>query len=1100
MNTIILNLTTTNFMNLTIRLKRALMLTAVSAIAMASYAQSTVKGTVKDANGEPIVGVSVIVKGTGTGVITDIDGNYSIPNVKQGQSLTFSSIGFASQEIKIGGGKTTFNVTLSEDNKSLDEVVVIGYGTVKRRDLTGAVASVSGEKLAANPVSNVAEALAGQLPGVSVTSQDGRPGGTVSIRVRGGGSITQSNEPLYIVDGVQVSTIEDIAADNIESIDVLKDAASTAIYGARGANGVILITTKSGHEGTPTVKYNMYYQMKKIPEVLETLDAYDFVYNTWAYATAYNSKYGDGVAKYYGLGAQYGNHLDEYMNQSAHNYMEDVMQTSTSWNHDLSLSGGTAKTKYYTSVNYMDSEGIRINTGMSRWAANFKLDQQITKTLKANIDLRYTEMKFEGTKFDVSTSAYRYHPIDNPLGEKMEDGYPDSSGFGLGQQNVVPGTDPVSQINNYDAVTSRQRLRARFGLNWQVIKGLTANSELTLSRNWKESKTWSGPDKNFEAYSKAVLEKGDGYNVRWTSTLNYDFSEILKSEKHNLSMLLGNEVLASKSNTMSITGQDYPVEFGMDDAFGMINQTTTKYPDSHKYEIGTPDHTLSWFGRVNYSLLGRYLLTATFRADGSSKFAPNHRWGYFPAAAAAWRISDEPFMEGASEWLHNLKLRLSYGESGNDGINSSLWKETWKQSTEIKLGVTIPVFYPGEMMANPDLKWETTISRNVGLDFGFLGNKIYGSLDVYWNSTKNILMKVPCDASTGYFYQYQNVGETSNKGFELAIGADILRTKDWSVRVNATYNYNKNSIEKVNKNALADTNTDWGSTMKQPYYDYLIREGQPVGAIYGYQSAGWYTVDDFNYDPATKVWTLKPGVPDFGINTGYANPGLKPAEGQTAIPGMPKFVNQNPDEDNVVNSDDVTCIGEAMAKHTGGFNINARYKQIDFALGFTYQIGGKVYNGNAMHSMYGDKDTKLGTTRLAFVAEAWKYYDVQNGELVLCDTPESLAALNSNTAYPSYYNEYGIVNSMFVEDASYLRLNTLTIGYTFPKTWLKHVGLHNARVYFTGANLFCITGYSGLDPDINTKPGGNNGFPVPNYDYLSYPKARSFTFGLNVTF
>ena len=1075
-------------MNLKEMARKAFSTMLLSMVCAVAFAQ-TATGVVKDKTGEPMIGVNVLVKGTTNGTITDFDGNFTIPDVPGNATLVVSYIGYLTKEVKAGQNLT---IVLEEDNKTLDEVVVIGYGTVKRRDLTGAVASVTGEKLAANPVANVAQALQGQLPGVSVIAQDGRPGASMSIRVRGGGSITQSNDPLFIVDGVQVNSIDDIPADNIESIDVLKDAASTAIYGARGANGVILVTTKGGSEGKVSVKYNMYYQIKENPELLETMNAYDHVYNTWAYATAYMETHGDNVAKYYGLGSKYGNHLNEYKNVAAHNYINDLMQTASTWNHDLSLSGGNDKTKFYASVNYMDDEGIRVQSGFKRWSGNFKLTQKINKKLTADFDLRYTETELYGSSFGNATSAYQYRPIDNPLGSG------DAGNLGNGSNNVDLVNSPLNILDNSKYVKNNYRIRGRGALTWNVIKGLTAKTELSLNRNWSETKTWNHALTEND-YSNAKLNKGDGYGVRWASTLNYEVQGL--GEDNNLSFLVGNEMLASKSNSTEIYGFDYPHFFTMEDAFGLISNTN--YSANHgkdyfSHNVGTPEKTISWFGRANYSYKGKYLLTATFRADGSSKFAPNNRWGYFPAAAAAWRISDEAFLEDAREWLDNLKLRLSYGTSGADNISSSLWKETWKTSQKTIDGEQVTIYIPGDLKANPDLKWETTISRNIGVDFGFWNNRLRGSLDFYFNTTKNILMKVPTDPSSGYSWQFQNVGETSNKGFELALGADIVRSKDFNLSVNLTYNYNKNNVEELLEGFNTDTNTGWGSTMRKPAYDYIIREGMPVGTIQGFKTIGYYTIDDFDYKDGK--YYLKPGIPDNTL-TNYAQrvaDELRPS-GQYAFPGAIKFANVNGDD--VVDEGDATVVGECMPKHTGGFTLSGNWKAIDFSASFTYQIGGDIYNANSMHSMMGNKDTSFGQNRLAFIADCYKYYDVDaNGDLVLVTEPAALAKLNENTKYASSFCEYGLTTSDFIEDASYLRLNTLTVGYTFPKTWMKKVGIQNARVYFTGNNLFCLDGYSGIDPDVNTGSGGSNGFPTPSYDYQSYPKSRTYTFGVNLTF
>lgn len=1075
--------------------KKAMTTLFLSMFCLVAFAQNqTIAGSVKDELGEPMIGVSVQVVGTTTGSITDLDGNFSLQAPADGK-IQVSFIGYVTQVIDVKG-QQRIDVTMAEDAANLDEVVVIGYGTVKRRDLTGSVASVSGDKLLANPVANVAQALQGQLPGVSVTSQDGRPGAGMSIRIRGGGSITQSNDPLFIVDGVQVSSIDDIAADNIESIDVLKDAASTAIYGARGANGVILVTTKGAKEGRATVKYNAYYQIKENPEKLEVLDAYDYVFSTWAYATAYGETYGKGAAKYFGLGSANGNHLNEYKNVSSHNYVDDIMRTAGTWSHDLSLSGGNDKTKYYASVNYMDDEGIRINSGYSRWNANIKVDQKISEKLSFNADVRYTETQIVGTRFDMATSAFGFRPIDNPLGDPEH-----TAGLGQGSPNVELDQSPLAAIQNSDRIAKIHRINARGDLTWYVLKGLMAKTELSLGRNWNETKEWNGYYIG-NPVSSAKLNKKDGYNVRWATTLNYEVQGL--GDDHSLSFLAGNEVLSSKQNETLIEGYDYPYEFTMDDAFGMIHMTNMHKDhgkDIFKNTIGTPSHTTSWFGRANYSWQGRYLLTATFRADGSSKFAPSHHWGYFPAGAAAWRISDEAFMESSRNWLDNLKLRLSLGTSGADNIDPSLWRETWLSETIAVDGKQVPIFRPGDMQGNPDLKWETTVSRNVGLDFAFLKSKIRGSIDAYWNTTKDILMKVPVDASAGYSYQFQNVAQTSNKGIELALGVDFVRTKDFNLGLNMTYNYNLNNVDKLNDKALADTNTNWGSSMRRPTYDYIIREGQPVGTIQGFQSNGFYTVDDFNYDAATGVYTLKDGIPDIQTIVNYptdAAKAFKIPAGQTAFPGVVKFADT--DGSGTVDDDDKTIIGRAMPKHTGGFTFNGNWKGLDFSAGFTYQIGGDIYNANAMHSMMGNKDNNLGANRLSLVNDCYRIYDIDtNGDLFVVTDPDALNAMNKNAKHALNYSEYGITTSEFIEDASYLRLQNLTVGYTLPTSLTRKVGVQNLRFYFTGSNLFCITGYSGLDPDVNTRPDAN-GFPTPNYDYNAYPKARTYTFGLNLTF
>lgn len=1053
----------------------------------AAFAQSITKGKVVDASGEPVIGASVLVPGTTTGTVTDMDGNFEL-RVEPGTRLEVSSIGYSSVIVTAA---PTLNITLQEDTTFLDDVVVIGYQTVKRRDLTGAVSSVTGNDIAAVPVASAAQALQGKLPGVTVTSGDGRPGGSTSIRVRGGNSITQSNDPLFIVDGVTVSNIDDIPADNIESIDVLKDAASTAIYGARGANGVVLVTTKGGKEGKAVVRYGMYYQLSENPRMLDVLDAQDAVYWAWAYSTAYSGS--EAVAEYYGLGSKFGNHYADYANVKAHNYMNDVLRPSNSWNHDISLSGGTSTTTYYASVNYIDNQGIRINSGFKRWNANLKLSQKIGKSLTADIDVRYGQTGSHGMRVNNSSEVYKFRPIDNPLGTG------DPNLFNEGASGADLAYNPLNSINNKENITSRQNLRATGGLTWRIIDGLIAKSELSLSRNYSETKNWDSGDYVGDAYSMADLSLGRGTGLRWSNTVNYTVP--IKNDNHSLNILAGYEVLSSESTTSRMRGAGFPQGFTMDDAFGMINMSDSSLgQDLFTNTLGIPSHTVSYFGRLNYGLMGgRYLFTATFRADGSSKFAPNHRWGYFPAAAAAWHISDEPFMENTKTWMDDLKLRLSYGTSGADNIDASLWQETWNTSNITIDGEVVTGYVPGSLLSNPDLKWETSVSRNVGLDFSFLKSRIRGSLDAYWNTTKDILMRIPVDATTGYSYQYGNVGQTSNKGVELAVNAVLVQKRDWGLSLGFTYAFNKNNVDALADGATVDTHTGWGSTMRVPYMDYLVRVGQPVGIVQGFDVIGYYTVDDF--DIVDGKYKLKDGIPGLDksiFNYAQGMDALKYDTDEGAFPGALKIADTN--KDGTITGDDATIIAQMMPKHTGGFNLSGNWKNLDFSANFSYQLDGKVYNANAMHSMMGNKTNSYGQNKLAYVNDSWRAYNVNaSGDLYLVTDPAELRTLNANAKYAVPFAEYGIVTSTFIENAAYLRLNTLTIGYTLPQKWMEAIHINRIRAYATIGNLFVLSSYSGLDPDVNTSPS-TNGFPTPYYDSNAYPKSRTFTFGFNVTF
>ena len=1067
----------------------------------------TLQGKVVDASGAPLPGASVVEVGNNTnGRSTDRDGNFTL-SLPASASISVSFMGMKTQTIEVGE-RRNITITLEDDSAiAMDDVVVIGYGTVRRRDLTGAVASVRGEDVAANPVSNVAQALQGRLPGVNVTTQDGRPGATVSVRVRGGGSITQSNDPLYVVDGFPVGSLNDIPASEIESIDVLKDASSTAIYGARGANGVILVTTKSGKEGRTKVTYNGYIQVKNVAKTLETLNAQEYILHNWSYAASRGTANQDAVEKYFGLGSKYGNHYADYANVKAHDYTDDVLRTALSHSHYVTVSGGNDKTKINATVGYIEDQGIKINSDYDRMNASLKLQQKLANRLNLDIDFRYTETNQNGRenvtngKGSNVSGAYSYRPIDNPLGGVHYSEV--ASGFSFGIANIDDKHNPVDLINDITNKSYNRSLRLSAALSWEIIDGLTARSELSLSRGSSKSTYYENGYTNGD--KRATLSRGQSEGLRSVTTLNYNFN---LGEKHVFSVLAGNEVLTSESESSSMTGRGYPDTFDYKTTMGLIHTATHSFSANNSF--GVPSHTVSFFGRLNYTYNDRYLFTATFRADGSSKFSPNNRWGYFPAAAFAWRVSEEPFMESTSNWLSNLKLRLSYGASGADNISSDLWRETWSSlsssSNHTPINGEMGSFYrPDGLLANPDLKWETTISRNVGLDFGFLDNRINGSLEVYWNTTEDLLMAVPVDNTTGYSYQFQNFGQTSNRGFELSLNADIIKKGDFRFNAGVVYNFNRNKLDELANAEQYLYSSYWGSSALVPTNDYMFQEGKAIGLVRGFISDGYYSVNDFNYENGQYV--LKSGIADItkALTATYMHPFNLPS-GQTAFPGAAKF--KDVDGSGKVDLDDATSLGEVMPKHTGGFQLNFNYKNFDLSTNFTWVAGGKVYNVAAMINASGNEFNGIGAQKADWVADAYKVYNVNaSGDLYAVTDPNELNALNANAKYHLPYHQSGITASEWLEDGSYLRLQTLTFGYTLPKAWLNKAKIENIRLYFTATNLFTITGYSGIDPEVNATPTGQSGFysnlrvfPTLNMDFGSYPRARTFTFGANITF
>lgn len=1076
-------------------------------VCLAGFAQRKITGTVTDNSGEPLIGVTVVPQNSpgNNGTTTDQDGKYSIDVDKNVSTLTFTYVGFLQQNVNIGG-KSTINVHLKEDNIGLDEVVVIGYGTVKRRDLNGAVASVTGKDLAKMPVNNVTEALQGKLPGVNVVSGDGRPDASVSIRVRGGGSITQSNDPLFVVDGFPVSSISDIPASEIESIDVLKDASSTAIYGARGANGVILVTTKKAEGGKVKVSYDGYVQVKHVAKKLETLSAQDYLLQGWSYATSRGEATGDNFAKYYGLGSKYGNHYADYANVKTHNYTDDLLRTAWTHSHNVSVSGGTEKTHFISNVNYISDKGIKINSDLQKFSASFKLQQQLLKNLVLDFDFRYAEDLINGREGVVNgrgseiSGAYRYRPIDNPLGGID---FTEVQGWGFGIENIDNSHNPYEQVMTITQKNKNRNLRGSAALSWEIIKGLTARSEISLTRSSYTNKYFDGG--YGDDIKQATLTRGNGNGVRWLNTINYNFDV---NKIHKFTFLLGHELINNTSEYTTLRGVGYPENYDFETTMGMIQNATQTY--SSQNVIGVPERTVSFFGRFNYSLLDRYLLTLTMRADGSSKFAPDHRWGYFPAAALAWRLSDEPWMESTKNWLSNLKLRLSIGASGADNISPNLWRETWRSISASNNNMLIngertPYFAPDGMLANNDLKWETTISRNFGIDYGFIDGRINGSIELYWNTTKDLLMAVPINTTTGYSYQYQNFGQTSNKGFEISVNADIIRNKDFRFNVGAIYNYNRNKIDELTNADNYLYSSYWMSVNTMPNQDYMLREGSAIGVVRGFKSDGWYTLNDFNYTNGQYV--LKEGIPDIArtITERYLNPFNIPS-GQNAFPGSIKL--KDVSGDGQVNMDDATDLGEVLARNTGSFSLNFQYKDWDLSANFNWVLGGKIYNAVAFMNESGQEYNGVGAQKLRFIKDAFKMYNINsNGDLYAVTDPDELASLNAHAKYAVPFHQNGIVTDEFLEDGSYLRLQTLTLGYTLPKNLVKKIHISNMRLYLTATNLFTITGYSGVDPEVNAYTSGRSSFvsnvqifPTLNMDWGAYPRARTFTLGANITF
>ena len=1070
-------------------------------------------------NNTPMANVSVVVKGAKTGATTNAGGEFTI-RVKQGDVLVFSYAGYEPHEVAVQN-QARLDYTLQESTSKLNEVVVIGYGTVRRKDLTGSVASVSGKDIAAVPIVSAAQALQGKIPGVNVTSQDGRPDASVSIRVRGGGSISQSNEPLYIVDGFPVGSINDIPPNQIESIDVLKDASSTAIYGARGANGVVIVTTKSGKSGKLTISYDSYVQSNQPTKYLETMGSYDYIAYNWAYARAISDSYAKAWEWLWGIGSYasaYNNAagIDHYKNVQAISYARQAYNSSVSHSHNLSIGNGNAKTKYLLSASYADNQGMKINSWFKRANAAFKLDQKISDRLNFSFDTRFTDlerMSNEGTsngKGSILSSSYQFRPIatKDVLGELN-----DTKNTQLGLYDLIlqDQYNPVELIKDYFPLVKERGLRTNASLSWTVIRGLTARSEFGFNMYSNRGKTWSGATYNnyLDAAGNktfagnASISSSEGWQLRWVNSITYQISGL--GEKHNLNVVAGQEVNNSNSESISMYGNKYPVSFTKERAFGTMDQYlagTTTVNSGYSSNAGTPNRLTSYFGRVNYSLLDRYLITGTMRADGSSRFVPTNRWAYFPAAAVAWRMSDEAFLKEVT-WMDNLKLRFSYGAVGNDGINANLWKTQWTSSgltrysiNEVQQGA----YAPATTIANPNLKWETTITRNLGVDFSLFDKRMYGTIDVYKNNTKDLLALTSISAISGFSYTYQNVGSTSNRGIELSLGGDLVRKKDFNLSANFNINFNRGKIDALAPGVNGLYKSNWGSSGTQPNTgDYILQVGKPVGQVRGYTYDGWYSVNDFTY--SNGIYTLNKNVADIGsgiLGTIYGTNANKPG-GQVAYPGVIKFKDLN--GDGVVNEKDVTIIGDMTPKHTGGFNLTANYKSIDFAANFNWSYGNQIYNANYLAAFYGSKEDGMYKNRLNYLSTAYRIYDIKNGQLTAVTAPDELKALNANATTFLPFHENPVVSTLGIQDGSYLRLNTVTIGYNLPGSLIQKAKITRMRIFGSIYNALTFTQYPGLDPEVNTNTSqGGAPFPTLGLDWGSYPRARSFTAGVNIEF
>lgn len=1044
-----------------------------------AFAQTkSVTGTVSG-DGSTLPGVSVVEKGTNNGTVTDIDGKFTIV-VPQGATLVISFVGMKTREVVVGSS-STLNITLDVDVSELEEVVVIGYAEAKKSDLTGSVASIGGDALRKMPVATVSESLTGRLAGVQVTTAEGSPDSDIRIRVRGGGSITQDNSPLYIVDGFPVNTIADISPSDIQSIDVLKDASSTAIYGSRGANGVVIITTKGGKAGKLTVNYNTFYGYKRIAKTLDVLSPEDYV--KWQYEYALLE---DDLASYEDY---FGSWQDQdlYAGMPGNNWQEQVYgRTGTVSSNDLSIRGGADKFTYSANYARFSEKAIMIGSDYTRNNVTLKLNHKPIDKVELGFSVRFSDTKINGggtnEQNEASSADSRlkhsvtYSPIPMP-GLTTDDTNEEISSYLI---------NPITATYDNDRYQERSNFNLAGSFTWKIIDGLSFRTDFGLDTYGYEDNRFYGlttyyvqntPAAENQDQPALIIRGRDETRLRNTNTLTYDFKKLLNNEDHNLKLMLGQETIHTQTSTMTSVLHGFPSLFQADEAFKLTTQGKAQSIDNFYFP---DDKLLSFFGRLSYDLKGKYLLNATFRADGSSRFLGSNRWGYFPSAAAAWKISEESFMQGTSGWLDQLKLRVSYGTAGNNNIPVGQTVQSFESSTTTWMNGFDSFWAASRTMANPDLKWETTHTRNIGIDFAVLNTRLTGTAEVYLNNTTDLLVDFPTPG-TGYTSQYRNLGETENKGIEFSFNYVAIEKDNYGLSFGFNMGMNRNKIISLGTMENFGQNTNWAST--EIGIDYQVAVGRPVGIMWGYRNDGRYEVSDFEgYNPATGTWTLKGGVVNSSAVVG------------TLAPGMMKLKDLN--GDGVVNVNDLTDIGESAPMSTGGFNINGYAYGFDLTANFNWSYGNDVYNANKIEYTTATPRTQYRNL-ISMMAEGERWTNIDPGTGALVTDPTALASLNANTTMWSPYMARNVFSDWAVEDGSFLRLNTLTLGYTLPTSLVSKAHIQSLRFYATGYNLFIITNYSGFDPEVSTR----RRTPLtPGVDYSAYPRSRQFVLGLNLSF
>ena len=1027
----------------------------MNSVAIAQQAKTrTVVGSVIDfETGEPIIGASVAVAGKSVGTISDLDGNFSIRVDGDNTKLEISFIGYEKQAVMVEDGKK-LTIRLRAVSELLDEVVITAYGSGLRKDLTGAIAKANVQDMRKAPVFNFEESLAGRVAGVQVTSSDGQPGSDLQIVIRGNNSVTQDNSPLYVVDGfpLEMAVGNMLNPEEIESIEILKDASATAIYGARGANGVILVTTKKGKVSSPTVTYSGWGGGQQIIKKQEMLDPYEFVrYQLEADYNVYSKRYLAGERT-----------LEDYRNIEGINWQDKVYRDALVHSHNIAVRGGTEKTRYSVSGSLVDQQGIMLNSGYKKYQGRFVLDQTITKKIKVGINANYTYSKKYGTIVSESQTSptaslmyalWGYRPVAGVNdGDLLNDLYDET-------------TDPTTDLRINPLMAAENEYNPLFTYNfignayfeYKILKNLTL--KITGGYNKIHQRKEVFFNSNSRGGHRHTNNKVNGWitNTERTSLLNENTLtyDVPLKKGHRLKVLGGFTVQDNSTFIDEIRAINVPNE-----ALGIAGLDEGELTSANISK--TANGLVSYLGRADYNYKSKYLLTVSFRADGSSKFPKDNRWAYFPSASAAWGFGEEKFVKNV-KWISSGKLRAGIGTTGNNRVTdyAALTALQITADSGYSTGNTPGKGVVPKTLGNPKLKWETTVQTNIGLDMSFWDNRISLTADYYYKKTKDLLLNATLAPSMGFLCAYRNVGSVSNSGLELTIDTKNIQTKEFSWTSSFNISFNRNKVLSLNDDepSLA-SRVNWGNFNNA--YPYIAIPGHPIAMFYGHIFDGVYQYTDF--DKVGESYILKDGVP----NNGNAREKIQP--------GDIKFKDIN--RDGVVNDYDLTIIGNPNPKHIGGFGNNFQYKNFDLNVFFQWSYGGDVLNANRIEFEGGDPNARTSLNMFASFANRW--------------TPEN----QTNELYRIGGQGPAVYSSRTIEDGSFLRLKTVSLGYRLPNAWLKKINIKSLRVYASAQNLITWTRYSGPDPEVSTRPTAL----TPSFDWSPYPRPRTLTLGVDISF